>query len=62
MSTQKIASPDPIQLHMQIMNSLTRCKAMLLSNEPMYDFAQQHLSAAQQALAALRAIETNQAH
>ena len=28
-------TPDPIRLHMQALNSLSRCKAMLLANEPM---------------------------
>ena len=62
MSTQNATSPDPIQLHIQAVNSLARCKAMLLANEPMYGFAQQHLEAAQQALAALQAIEANHVH
>ena len=47
------AQPDPIRLHIQAVNSLARCKAMLLANEPKYHFAQQHLEAAQQALTAL---------
>lgn len=49
-------TPDPIQLHMQAMNSLNRCKHMLLANEPMYTFALQDLEAAQQAIAALRGL------
>ena len=35
------ASPDLVKLHMQAVNSLERCKAMLLAREPMYLFAQQ---------------------
>ena len=62
MSPQNATSPDPVQLHIQAMNSLARCKAMLLANEPMYGFAQQHLDAAQQALTALQAVEVNHAH
>lgn len=50
-------TPDPIQLHMQAVNSLSRCKAMLTANEPMYLFAQNFLAEAQQAIDALRAIE-----
>lgn len=55
-------SPDPVQLHMQAVNDLARCKAMLCAREPMYLYAQQYLDSAQQAVAALRAIETNQVH
>lgn len=50
-------TPDPIQLHMQAMNSLSRCKAMLTANEPMYLFAQKFLAEAQQAIESLRACE-----
>lgn len=50
-------TPDPIRLHMQALNSLNRCKAMLLANEPMYLFAQQWLAQAQQAIAGLQAID-----
>ena len=50
-------SPDPIALHMQALNSLSRCKAMLTANEPMYGFALQDLAAAQQAIAALQSID-----
>ena len=53
------AQPDPIALHMEAVNSLARCKAFLTANEPMYLFAQQQLQAAQQAVAALWAIESN---
>ena len=49
-------TPDPIRLHMQALNSLSRCKAMLTANEPMYGFALQDLAAAQQAIAALQSI------
>lgn len=50
-------TPDPIQLHMQAVNSLSRCKAMLTANEPMYLFALNFLAEAQQAIDALRALE-----
>lgn len=50
-------SPDPIALHMQALNSLSRCKAMLTANEPMYLFAQQWLAQAQQAIADLHTID-----
>ena len=56
------AQPDPVALHMQAVNDLARCKACLTANEPMYLFAQQQLQAAQQAVAALWAIESNQFH
>ena len=49
-------TPDPIALHMQALNSLSRCKAMLTAREPMYGFALQDLAAAQQAIAALSAL------
>ena len=49
-------TPDPIALHMQALNSLSRCKAMLPAREPMYGFALQDLAAAQQAIAALSAL------
>ena len=60
--TSAPAQPDPIALHMEAVNSLARCKACLTANEPMYLFAQQQLKAAQQAVAALWAIESNQFH
>lgn len=47
---------DPIQLHIQAVNSLSRCKAMLIANEPMYVFALDDLAAAQQAITALHAL------
>ena len=50
-------SPDPIALHMQALNCLSHCKAMLTANEPMYGFALQDLAAAQQAIAALQSID-----
>ena len=43
-------TPDPIHLQMQALNSLSRCKAMLTANKPMYLFAQQWLAQAQQAI------------
>ncbi len=55
-------SPDLVKLHMQAVNSLVRCKAMLLAREPMYLFAQQNLEEAQQAIAALQALHNVTAH
>ena len=49
----------PIQLHMQALNSLSRCKAMLTAREPMYLFAQQWLAEAQLAIATLQSIDLN---
>ncbi len=46
---------DPVHLHMQAMNSLSRCKHMLTANEPMYTFALKDLEEAQKAIAALMA-------
>ncbi|MFC4473167.1 hypothetical protein [Comamonas denitrificans] len=42
---------------MEALNCLSRCKAMLTANEPMYGFALQDLAAAQQAIAALQSID-----
>ena len=53
-----VAATDPIQLHTQALNSLSRCKAMLLANEPMYLFAQNALAEAQQAIEALWALDS----
>ncbi len=50
---------DPIQLHAHALNSLARCRAMLTANEPMYLYAEQYLAEAQQAVAALSAIDTS---
>ena len=47
----------PSRLHMEALNCLSRCKAMLTANEPMYGFALQDLAAAQQAIAALQSID-----
>lgn len=54
-------SPDSVQLHMQAVNDLARCKAMLCADAPMYLYAQQCLESAQQAVAALMALETGAA-
>ncbi len=56
------ASPDPAHILMQAINSLERAKAMLLAQYPMYGFAQQNLEAAQRAVAALAAIDTDAVH
>lgn len=44
---------DPIQLHFEAINSLSRCKAMLTANEPMYHFALESLAAAKLAIESL---------
>ena len=60
---QTAATPtDPAHLLMQAVNSLERAKAMLLAQYPMYGFAQQNLEAAQRAVAALAAIDTDAVH
>lgn len=59
MSSPVTGTPDPIQLHMQALNSLSRCKAMLTAREPMYLFAEQLLAEAQQAIATLQSIDLN---
>jgi hypothetical protein len=56
------ASPDPAHLLMQAINCMERAKAMLLAQYPMYGFAQQNLEAAQKAVAALAAIDTDAVH
>lgn len=48
---------DPINLHMQAMNCLARCKALLTVNEPVYLFALKDLASAKQAIEALYALE-----
>ena len=48
---QQLPRPHPV------LNCLSRCKAMLTANEPMYGFALQDLAAAQQAIAALQSID-----
>ena len=53
-------TPDHIQLHMQAVNSLSRCKAMLTAKEPMYLYAQELLAQAKQAIEALQALELQQ--
>lgn len=50
-------TPDPIALHMQALNCLSRCQSMLLADEPMYPLAQQWLTRARQAIADLHAID-----
>lgn len=51
-------STDPVHLHMQAMNCLSRCQHMLLANEPMYTFALKDLEEAQRAVTALMAMVT----
>ena len=48
---QQLPRPHPV------LNSLSRSKAMLTANEPMYGCAPQDLAAAQQAIAALQSID-----
>lgn len=54
--------PDPIQLHAQAMNSLSRCQRELRAEEPCYGAARAHLDLAQQAMTALEVIETGSRH
>ena len=54
-------APNPVHLHMQAMNSLSRCQHMLLANEPMYTYALKDLQEAQQAITALMAVDTTPA-
>lgn len=55
-------SPDPIQLHVQVVNNLARCKALILADEPMYLFAIQQVEAAHTALVQLAAMHTGSVH
>lgn len=55
-------STDPIQLHVQVVNNLARCKALILADEPMYLFAIQQLEAAHTALVQLSAMHTGSVH
>ena len=57
--TAAATSSDLVQLQMKAINSLEHCKAMLTANEPMYLFAQKFLAEAQQAVAALSALDVN---
>ena len=61
---QTAASPsvDPIQLHVQVVNNLARCKALILADEPMYLFAIQQLEAAHTALVQLSAMHNGSVH
>lgn len=49
---------DAATLHMRAINSLSRCKHMLMANEPMYTFALKDLEEAQKAVTALMAMVT----
>lgn len=55
-------STDSIQLHVQVVNNLARCKALILADEPMYLFAIQQLEAAHTALVQLAAMHTGSVH
>lgn len=48
---------DPVRLHAQILNNLSRCKAMLLADEPKYSFALGNLDDAKVALAELARLD-----
>lgn len=61
-SAADTSSLDPIQLHVQVVNNLARCKALILANEPMYLFAIQQLEAAHTALVQLAAMHTGSVH
>lgn len=52
------ASPDPIKLHMRAVNGLSICQRELRQQVPCYSLARMYLEMAQQAIAALEAIET----
>ena len=52
---------DPIKLHMRAMNSLSTCQRELRQQVPCYSVARMYLELAQQAIAALEAIETGAA-
>lgn len=64
-ATTMATGQDPVRLHMQAVNSLERCKHMLLAREPMYAYALDDLAAAHKAidaLAALAALKANEIH
>ena len=61
-STIAASGIDPIQLHVQVVNNLARCKALILADEPMYLFAIQQLEAAHTALVQLSAMHTGSVH
>lgn len=54
------STTDPIALHIKALNCLSICRALLTANEPMYLFALNQLSTAQQAIEALRTYELSQ--
>lgn len=56
------SSTDPIQLHAQVLNGMSRCKALILADEPMYTFAIMQLEAAHTALVKLAAMHTGSVH
>lgn len=51
---------DPIALHMQVVNSLARCRACVTAQEPMYLLAEMQLDDARKALAALAALDATE--
>lgn len=55
-------SSDPVQLHAQVLNNLSRCKAIILADEPVYGLAAQRLEAAHTALVQLAAMHTDSVH
>ena len=50
-------TPNAIKLHMQAMNSLANCRALITAAEPCYLFALNQLAAAQKAIEALSTID-----
>lgn len=56
------ATPDPIQLHAQAMNSLSRCLLELRAALPSYALAQNLLEEAREALETLAAVDAGSVH
>ena len=50
------APPDAAHLHIRAVNSLARCKAILMTDDPMYARAHLNLEEASKAVAALVAL------
>ncbi len=57
-----IAQPEAAHLHLRAVNSLARCKAVLMTHDPMYTRAQLHLEEASKAVAALVALVAHSQH
>ena len=56
------AQPEAAHLHLHAVNSLARCKAVLMTHDPMYARAQLHLEEASKAVAALVALVAHSQH